>query len=65
MSKIIEKGIEGFKMENKGMMIIKDVRSEKMGNGERLKKGMSVGLSLGEVMVQASVVYLGYKEYKL
>lgn len=30
-----------------------------------LKKRISLGLSLAQVMVQASLVYLAYKQYKL
>jgi len=37
----------------------------KMANREKLKKRISLGLSLAQVMVQASLVYLAYKQYKL
>ena len=36
-----------------------------MANREKLKKRISLGLSLAQVIVQASLVYLAYKQYKL
>jgi len=65
MTKITQCAIYPFKIQNKGVIIIKHVRSEKMANRERLKKRISLGLSLAQVMVQASLVYLAYKQYKL
>ena len=36
-----------------------------MANREKLKKRISLGLNLAQVIVQAFIVYLAYKQYKL
>jgi len=36
-----------------------------MVNREKLKKRIGLSLSLAQVIVQASLVYLAYKQYKL
>jgi len=36
-----------------------------MDNREKLKKRINIGLSLTQVIIQAFIVYVAYKQYKL
>ncbi|MGW7861295.1 hypothetical protein ACWEU9_13670 [Staphylococcus xylosus] len=36
-----------------------------MANREKLKKRIRIGLNLAQVILQAFIVYLTYKQYKL
>lgn len=38
---------------------------EKIADREKLKKRISLGLNLSQVIVQPGIVYLEYKQYKL